>query len=343
MTRHLLPALLLVATTLSLFAHASVTAAQGSAPPIRERLVLAGPPAPVSYALLHMLESGALSDLARDVSFVQWSNPDQLRALVVQGQADFIAVPTNVAANLYNRGADIRLLNVSTWGALWIVSRNPGPLTLADFRGEEIAIPFRADMPDIVFGTLAERQGLDPLKDFRLRYTATPMDALQLLLMRRVDHALLTEPAVSMVLRKTGSFPVSLVAPELFRSVDMQAQWGQLLGGPARIPQAGLAVLGKNRDDARLVERLETAYAHSNAWCNEHPQSCGELVARHIKLLDAVAVADSLQTLPRHHASAAQAREELESFFRILLQRQPQTLGGKLPDAAFYGGAAAPQ
>src|SRR5690606_13395272 len=123
----------------------------------------------------------------------------------------------NVAANLYNRGVPLRLVNVSVWGLLWMVSRNPDMKTLADFKGKEIAVPFRADMPDIVFTFLAERSGLDPRRDFTVRYTSTPMDAMQLLVLRRIDHALLAEPAVSLALRKTHSFPLSVVAPELHR------------------------------------------------------------------------------------------------------------------------------
>lgn len=309
----------------------------------RDHLVLAGPPASVSYPLIHMIESGALGDLPYPVMFVLWTNPDQLRALVMQGEVDFVAIPTNVAANLYNRGALLTLLNVSTWGALWIVSREAGLRTLADLKGKEVAIPFRADMPDIVFRTLIERQGLDPRKDFQLRYVASPMDAVQMLVMRQIDHALLAEPAASMVLRKTGSFPLSLVAPELYRSVNIQAQWGEFMGGEARIPQAGLAALGKTREDTPLLARIERAYAQSATWCFEQPQPCGQMVARHVGMLSAEAVADSLQVQPRHYASAIQARGELEVFFQHLLKLQSASVGGKLPDAGFYGGAAAPQ
>ncbi|MCX7672716.1 MAG: hypothetical protein N2Z63_03805 [Thiobacillaceae bacterium] len=175
------------------------------------RLVLAGPYAAVSYPLIHMVDSGALADVAEQVEFVAWKDPDQLRVFVLQGGADFVALPTNVAANLYNRGVPLKLLNVSTWGVLWLLSRDAGRTRLADFRGEEIAMPFRADMPDIVFSLLARAQGLDPRRDFRLRYVASPLDAMQLLVMRRVDHALLAEPAASMALRKTRSFPVRLL------------------------------------------------------------------------------------------------------------------------------------
>lgn len=51
----------------------------------------------------------------------------------------------------------VRLLNVSACAALWMVSRNPQARTLADLKGQEVAMPYRADMPDIVFGVLARQ------------------------------------------------------------------------------------------------------------------------------------------------------------------------------------------
>lgn len=304
------------------------------------KLVLAGPYAGVSNPLIHMVESGALSDLADKVEFVAWRDPDQLRVLALEGKADFIAMPTNVAANLYNRGSKLALLNVSTWGVLWMVSRDPGLKTLADFKGKEIAMPFRADMPDIVFSTLVERQRLDPRKDFQLRYVATPMDAMQLLLTRRVDHVLLAEPSVSMALRKSRSFPISTVAPEIHRSVDLQKEWGRVFQREARIPQAGIAALGKAKDDAALTARFQTAYAASLKWCGDNADACGALVAKRAEMLSAEAVADSIRTSQNRFVAADQARPELESFFRVLLEKQPALLGGKMPDAAFYGSSA---
>lgn len=304
-------------------------------------LDMAGPPASVSFPLLHMMESGALADFTDKARFTLWTNPDQLRALAMEGKTSFIAAPTNVAANLYNRGVPLTLVNVAVWGILWMVSRSPDMKTLADFKGKEIAIPFRADMPDIIFSFLCEKQGLNLRKDFKLRYVATPMDAVQLLLMRRVDHALLAEPAISMALRKSHSFPVSVVAPELYRSVNLQEEWGRLLDRPPRIPQAGMAALGAARNNPKLLARFEKAYAESTAWCFANPQECGELVARHITMLTPEAVTDSLMFAPQHYATAINARSELEYFYQLLLDREPATVGGKLPDGAFYAGAGA--
>ena len=76
-------------------------------------------------------------------------------------------------------------------------------LILEEFKNKEIIVPFRADMPDIIFQALIKKANLNIKKDFKLTYVATPIDAMQMLILRRADHALLAEPAISIALRKT--------------------------------------------------------------------------------------------------------------------------------------------
>ena len=304
------------------------------------KLVLSGPFAAVSFPLIHMVESGALKDVAETVEFRSWKDPDQLRVLALDAKSDvdFVAMPTNVAANLYNRGVRLQLINVSTWGVLWMVSREANLKTLADFKGKEILMPFRADMPDIVFQVLAEKQGLDVKRDFTLRYVGSPLDAMQMLITRRADHALLAEPAVSVALRKTKSFPVSVIAPELYRSANLLEEWGRVTQRPARIPQAGMVALGRALADPALVEKFQKAYAASLAWCEKHPEECGKLVAKRVDMLTPEGVADSVRVDNAVFVTAREAKPELEFFFGLLHARQPALVGGKLPDAAFYFG-----
>lgn len=300
-----------------------------------EKVILAGPFAAVSDPLIRMMNIGALDDIANKMEFKIWKNPDQMRALALKGDVDFIATPTNVAANLYNKGADIRLLNVSIWGVLWMVSRDKSLKTVADFKGKEIAMPFREDMPDIIFSTLAEASGLDPKKDFKLRYVANPLDAMQLLIMRRVDHALLAEPAVSMALRKTKSFPMKIIAPDLFRSADLQQEWGKLLKRETHIPQAGMAVINKKLSK-HVIQRFSEEYKKATQWCLDNPDEAGKIVAEKIDLLTPEAVSDSIKVSQFKDVSAQDARKELEYFFKVLHSKTPALIGGELPDDGFY-------
>lgn len=293
-------------------------------------LRLSGPPAAVSYPLIH------LAALGQQHSFRTWADPDQLRALALHAGADFVAMPTNVAANLYNRGVALKLLSVPVWGILYLVSRDGERTRLEDYAGEEIAMPFRGDMPDLIFQDTAQALGLDVKKDLRLRYVASPLDAMQLLITRRVRHALLAEPAVSMALRKTQSFPVSAIAPELHRAVDLQAQWGRALGRAPRIPQAGIVALGDAAADVARQSAFVQAHDAAAHWCMAHPTECGVEVHAAEPRLSADAVADSLAVAPLQPVAAADARDELMFLFERLLARNPQLLGGHLPDVGLF-------
>ncbi|MGB6329329.1 MAG: ABC transporter substrate-binding protein [Halarcobacter sp.] len=301
-----------------------------------EKIILSGPVASVSHPLIHMVESGALNDVAKKVEFKLWKNPDELRALTLRNRADFIAVPTNVAANLHNKGVDIKLLNVSVWGILGMITRDKTLKTLADFKGKEIAMPFRADMPDIIFEELVKAQGMDPKKDFKLKYMSNPFDAMQNLILRQVDHALLAEPAISIALKKTGSFPLKLLAPDLYRSTDLQKEWGKTFKVESKIPQAGIAVIGKMISNEKVIKRFNEEYKKSLNWYKNNPKKAAKIVVEKIPMLDEQGVEESIKYVQLNTVQAKDAKKDLEFFYKLLEKNNPKTIGGKLPKNNFY-------
>lgn len=300
------------------------------------KIVVAAPFASVSHPIIHMLKTDALKDLNKKIEFRLLKNPDELRALVLNSDINFIALPTNVAANLHNKGIDIKLLNVSVWGILAMISRESNLKTLKDFKGKKIALPFRADMPDIIFQELVKKQGLDPKKDFEIQYVANPIDAMQMLILRRVNHALLAEPAISIALRKTDSFPIKVVAPDLYRSVDLQEEWGRVFNTKAKIPQAGIAFLGNTKGKEKLINRFLEEYRKSLIWYKNNPKEAAKLVVKTLPMLEEKGLADSINHVTLEDVSAFSAKEELEFFFGVLKESNSKLIGGKLPTNDLY-------
>lgn len=297
-----------------------------------DKLVLAGPIAPVTYPLIYMVENNRLDAIAKAVELKIWRNPDQLRAMVAGRQVDFVATPTNVAANLYNRGVDLSLMNVSIWGILWVVSKDGNVSSLSDLKGQEIVMPFKGDMPDIVFRHLAVKQGLDPAKDFKIRYVPTPTDAKQQLLMGRAAHAVLSEPAVSAVLLKSKKSGAGLR-----KAINLQAVWGDVYKTKPEIPQAGIAVMGDIKNKPEILKTFQREYAAAIEWARRHPEEMGKLVQKYIAGLEPAVVAEVLRNVPLKFVTAQDARVSLEMFFTALHGGNPDLIGGKLPEGAFYG------
>ncbi|MEA3418007.1 MAG: ABC transporter substrate-binding protein [Campylobacterota bacterium] len=300
-----------------------------------EKIVIAGPPANVSHPIFRMIETGALDNIADKVEFKLWNNPDQLRAMIINKEVDFVAIPTNVGSILYNKKQPIKLLNVSVWGILKILSRDDKIKHLEDLKGAELVIPWRGDMPDIVLRTIMKKKNLGK-EDIKLVYVSNPMDAAQQLIMRRADNILLPEPATSMVLRKTGSFPISIVAPAVYRSIDLQEEWGDVYQTEPKVPQAGIAVVGDMLTKPELVRKFESEYEKAMEWYKAHPKEAGELVIKYVEMFDADAIADSVGFVKLDVVKALDSKKDLDFFFSVLKEDNPKIIGGDLPDEQFY-------
>lgn len=298
-----------------------------------EVLRLAGPAAVVSFPLLHMVESGALKAHAQHVEFRLWQSPDQLRVLLANDEIDYSAAPVNLPALMAGRGQPVRLLNVSVWGIIWLVSRDPAIKSFADLKDQELVLPFQRDLPAILVDELLLSHGLQAGKDLTLRPVRDGQDAQALLLAGRANHALLVEPAVSMLLWRNQQ---QKGAP-LFRVQSLENAWKQAFPQQPELPQAGLMASARMAGKRELARAVVEAYAESAGWCSAQPRDCAELVHRQLPHMPVAAIEASIRVTRLESRPASEAREQLEALFWLIAERHPQAIGGAMPAAEFYG------
>jgi NitT/TauT family transport system substrate-binding protein len=307
------------------------TSAPPSPPPLA-RLIVKGPSGLPSIPLARLAQDETLRASVGDIDFSTWANPDQLRADVVAGALHLTATPTNVAATLYRRGIPLRLLNVTVWGILHLLSTNPTIEGWDDLRGQTIAVPLKGDMPDIVFRTLAKANGLDTERDLTLRYVSSMVEAQQLLLAGQVQIAQLGEPAATGAQLQGKQNNV-----EVRRVLNMQEEWGRATGRPPRIPMAGtLAVNSLVEQHPEVVIAAQDGLKRAVEWVRQNPEEAGQLGEQYLGGLKAPVIARALPNVPLEFVTAADARPELEFFFTRLKALSPDLIGGDLPDAEFY-------
>jgi NitT/TauT family transport system substrate-binding protein len=294
-----------------------------------EPLILWGPPAAPSIVLAQAVASGTLKDIAPSTAFRTWRTPDEMRAGLSSGTMQAVIVPTNVAANLYNRGLGVFLLNLMTRGLLYVVAGDR-LARIEDLAGRKIAVPFRNDMPDFVLRRLVARAGLKPGTDIQFDYAGTPPEAMQMLLAGRVDAALLAEPAATAAILRAK---VSLT--HLVRAIDCQKEWAKTIGG--LIPQAGLAVTRSFVDKVGStgLQTLQNALRVAVDFVVAHPLRASVTSATELGLMSPI-VAEAIPSSNLAVLPASAVRPDLESFFSMLAEDDPRIIGGKLPDDAFY-------
>lgn len=255
-------------------------------------------------------------------------SPDLLMARLASGEVDLATLPTNLAAILYNKGMPYQLAAISSWGVNYVVSNGVVVNSLADLKGKKVYVFGKGTTPDVVLRYVLSRNGIDAAKDVELDYTLGQVELAQSLIAGRVSLAVLPEPWVTQALK--GNPKVKMV-------VDLQEEWQKVQGDRIPLPQTCLVVkkdLAQKQPEA--VGAFLEAYAASLDWVNRNPAAAGALVQKHgIGMKAAVAEA----AIPRcnfRYEDAAGSREAVNSYLQVLFNFSPQTVGGKLPDNAFY-------
>ncbi|MBE6477348.1 MAG: ABC transporter substrate-binding protein [Propionibacteriaceae bacterium] len=267
----------------------------------------------------------------REVTVDNWATVDVLTSLLLNGEADVAATPSYVSANLYNKGAGIKLAAITVWGMLYVIGpkQDEGSNDLALLTGQRVGVPLPGNMPDLIFRYLVAQKGID-IEDIDVVSYNDSQELMNAFVSGQLDWAVLPEhPATVAIAQSTQQ------GREVGRVVDMQQVWAEVTGSDARFPMAGIAVpdavaadtalLGAILDD--MEQAVETVNAADDDICariNEFTQVDAAIVKQVIPRLQ-------LQMMP-----AAQCKDELTDFYERLATVNPEIIGGQVPDDAFF-------
>lgn len=295
-----------------------------------DRPIVHGPPAAPSILLAYAAATGLLDKVLPGSTFKAWKTPDEMRAGLSSGSMNAVIVPTYVAANLYNRGLGVRLVNVMTDGLLYVVAPAGTIADMAALKGRRVAVPFRNDMPDLMLRNLLTAAGLAPT-DVTFEYSASPPEAVQFLMAGRVDAALLSEPAASGAIARAAA-----EGKKLERAIDTRKAWSSFTGRQT-LPQAGLVLTERmiGQIGPQGVSELQRALETALQAVMRDPATVAKTVAPALELPPPVVA----QSIPFSHLvvrPASSAKTDLNALFDVLAKNDPRIIGGKRPDDRFY-------
>lgn len=264
--------------------------------------------------------------LNKDIEYEILNASDVLASKIISKEADIAIIPSNLASNLYNKGIDIRLVSTSIWGVLYLVSRDESIKTWDDLKGKEVVSIGRNLTPDAILRYLVKANGLEVGKDIKISYTNSSPEVAQLFLAGKIDTAIIPEPVLSSVLMKKKDTHIIF---------NIQEEWKK--ASKADIPQGVMVVqadLANNHKE--FLDKFVENYKASIGWVNANPIKAGEINSKFSKKNQGKMIASSIKRSNLMFKSAKDSKEELEEYFKVLLEFNPKLVGGKLPDDKFY-------
>jgi len=212
-----------------------------------------------------MMETNALGKEYK-IDVKVWNSPEILIAMVQGKEAQFFAFPLTVVSKLYNKGLNVKLMNVNTWGVASFISKDPSVKSWKDLKGKTIYIGLKSSPPDVYTHYFLDKEGLKEKTDYNVIY-ANKAEILNLVISGKADNAVTIEPDTTAVLSKNKNFKII---------ANFEEEWQKYKGDKSSIPTAGFGVIGEVAEkDPELVKKFNAlivnngTHEYTNAYTGE--------------------------------------------------------------------------
>ena len=282
---------------------------------------------PTSIGMVKLMEDDETNSTANDYDFTVAGSADELTPLLIRGELDMAAIPANLASVLYNRteGA-IQILAVNTLGVLYIVETGNSVQSLADLKGKTIYATGKGSTPEYTLLYLLEKAGLDPEKDVTVEFKSEPTEVVALLKAQPEAVAMLPQPYVTAAQAQVEGLRIA---------VDLNEAWEAAETGSKLL--TGTIVVRREFAEANpeAIEAFVTEYRASTEFANENVSEAAQLVEKYGIATAAIAE----KAIPYCNITCmegAEMKAAMQVYLGVLYEKNPDSVGGALPDDAFY-------
>ncbi len=290
-----------------------------------EVLSLKGPSA---MSMLFMMDE--LKEINKTpLSFEILDEPLQIRARMLKEEPEFALIPTNMAANLYNKGVPYQVAAIPVWGTLIVFGKDQNIVDWQDLKGKRIHLMAKGMTPDILMRFLLMKNGLDPDHDIILDYSfPSHADLANAVIAGLSEIAVLSEPLVSMVLAKNK---------EVKPIFNLDEEWKKVFRNDFSIPQTSLVVKSSFAlENPEFVVSFINEYQEFCSQIDNNLPQAGQL-AVHFEILPEASIAiNSIPGCNMHVMPSWEAYERVISFLEVFYTFNPESIGGKMPDENFF-------
>lgn len=283
-----------------------------------------------TLGLLPLKAKSANGEAGENYEFSMMTAADELLPRMIKGELDIALLPSNVASILYRKtNGGVTVIDINTLGVLYMVSGDTSISNVTDLSGKTVYLTGKGTTPDYVLHYILQANGIDADNDCTLEYKSEAAEVAALLAENPDAIGLLPQPFVTAACAQNEALSVIM---------DMNEEWEKLQG-----------VDGSRLVTGVTVVRNEFLKEHENAvrtFMEEHKASARDMnsdVENGAKLaVEAEIIAKepiALKAIPKcniTYIDGEEMKQALSGYLQVLYDRNPESVGGALPDDSFY-------
>ena len=267
-----------------------------------------------------------------ELTFEKFADPQALLPKMIKNEIDIGFMPANVAAKVYNAGnKSILCCAVVGLGNLSLITTDPEIRRLTDLKGKTVYVAGQGATPEYMFRYLLSENkmsysGDNP--DVKMDFSIPTAQIAAQLISGKIQYAVVPEPFATIAKSKSD---------KVLGAVDFQKEYLELTGEKEIYPLSVMVVRASfAKENPKLLKAFLKEYEGAVAWTNANPAESGLLCEKHTLGLAASVVEKAIPVSNYTYVPASSAKKSLEKLLNLFLESDKTSIGGKLPEKAFY-------
>ena len=270
---------------------------------------------PTTMGMVKLMQDAENGETFNTYNVTMYGTADEITAGIANGTIDIANVPCNLASVLYNKtGGAISVAAINTLGVLYVVETGDTIQSVEDLRGKTIYSTGKGTTPEYSLNYILRENGIDPETDVTIEYLSESTEVAAKLAEAEDAIAVLPQPFVTTAMMQNENLRIAL---------SLTDEWDKLQGEGGSTLVTGVTIVLKEYEAS--IEYTET-----------NPEEAAALIAGY-EIVPKEPVA--LQALPYcniRFIKGSEMQEKVSGYLEVLYDAAPESVGGTLPDDAFY-------
>lgn len=271
-------------------------------------------------------DKNSLSD--NDYEFNVETDATNIISALIAGTIDMAALPTNAAANVYNKtNGQVQVLAINTLGVLYLIEKDDQISSIQDLNGKTIYVP--AQNPTFITKHILNSNGINATIDSSTYDTPAALQAA--VASGQVDLAVLPQPVLTAAMAGAKKANINYNI-----ALDLTEEWNKIPNSEKLVQ--GCIVVRKDFAEANegAIDAFLTEYENSINYLNDNPAEASALIVKFGIFANASVAETAIPKCNIAFMKGEEMKSAMGAFVTAMYSIAPASVGNKIPTADFY-------
>lgn len=291
---------------------------------------------PTAMGMVKLMEDAENNTASNNYNFTISSTADEIVAKIAKSELDIAAVPANLSSVLYNNTkGKISVAGINTLGVLYVVQTIITPeiqqiKTVEDLRGMTILSTGKGTTPEFALNYILSSNGIDPQKDVTVEYKSEATEIIATMQSSSATSviAVLPQPYLTTAQSKNENLHIVL---------DLSKEWDNIPSENKSSMITGV-IIARNEfieNNKEAFDKFLDEYKTSTHYVNSNINQASTLIEKY-NIIPATVAEKAIPECNIIFIEGDDMKQKVNGYLEVLFKQNPNSIGGNLPDEAFY-------